>query len=251
MDNLEKSPVNYKEFKLVICSNTSTIEEKQKAYLKIIEDLFDCQQQLFDVHLRLASMFHGVDKTQILFSSYYRNIITLLSAIELTKQGFQESARIVMRQVFEFLFIGKYTSISKDEKYLRYWLRGGLVDISKQILSKVTIPSNHSFLTLWRLLCQWNHATRHSQQSSLKYEDIEEELLGNLSIIIILLECNYHLLTKHYITPSALKLGKRYGKERVPNSMSVRKNISRIIMQAVSKEGRDLIRDYKRIWALK
>ena len=156
-----------------------------------------------------------------------------------------------MRQVFEFLFIGKYTSISNDEKYLGHWLNGGHVNIEKQILSKITVPTNENLLSLWRLLCQWNHATRHSQQASLKYNQIEEELLGNLSIIIILLECNYHLLTKHYITSSALYLGKRYAKERFENAMNIRKNVSRMAKRTINKEGRNFIKDYKLTWTLK
>lgn len=251
MNEPSKLPINYKDFKIIISSNVEIIEGKRKAYLKVIEDLFDCQQQLFDIHWNLASMFHSIDKTQILISAYYRNIVTLLSAFELTKQGFQESARIVMRQVFEFLFIGKYTSISNDEKYLGHWLNGGHVNIEKQILSKLIIPTNENFLILWRLLCQWNHATRHSQQASLKYDEIEEELLGNLSIIIILLECNYHLLIKHYITSSALYLGKRYAKERVDSAIYIRKNVSKMLMHTLSKEGKKFIKDYRLTWTLK
>jgi hypothetical protein len=127
-----------------------------------------------------------------------------------------------MRNVFEWLMTSKFSSISEDFSIIEKWHNDETIYFSNSILKKIKQPAFKLFYDFWSLLCEYSHATRISMQVLLNLEKAEDydDIFFNLRIVNFLLECNYHLLNTHLITPEYDYLGKFYFQRKFINAAS-------------------------------
>ncbi len=129
---------------------------------------------------------------------------------------------------------------------------GETIYFSNAILKKIIVPDITELKTLWEILCKASHATIYSYQITMKFEEIENEISANLAILSMLLGCNFHLINKHYVTNSMIYLAKRYHSQE--GEFQRRRDSAKIATQGVtqflSQTGRQVIKEYSRVWKL-
>ncbi len=182
-------------------------------------------RELIDVQCRIASIFIGWwldpaapfrkgcrEMMPLLFLLFHRNFFTFYSALVLTVSGFYESARPLLRSIFESLMISKFCHICDDDRVIKKWDSGETIYFANSILKNITYPDTKPFYQYWDFICEHSHATRASIQVSLELEGEKElgAVISNLSLLNALLECNYHLLNTHLITSKLSYMDKFY-----------------------------------------
>lgn len=231
-------------------------------------------RELLDVQCRIASRFVGwwltpdgwwhkkgyKELMPLLFSLFHRNFFTFYSALMLTISGFYESARPLLRCIFESLMISKFCYICDDDRVMKKWESGETIYFANSILKKITYPDTRPFYEFWGIICEHSHATKTSVQISLELESDElESVVSNLCLLNVLLECNYHLLTTHLITPELAYMDKIYSTRATPKirdyetpGLRKRAHVQFKKNRAfLSPESIRLISAYKRKWIIK
>jgi hypothetical protein len=233
--------------------NYKYCHEKFQELIRLIHEIFDCQQNIFNSHFwTQLGDFHKPNENKIILNaSYYKNTMSFVSSTEMTLRGFYGSARIILRQIFEFLIIGKYSSISEDSGFTKHWIQGGQINIGRQILNKLKKPNTAEFNALYEALCNYNHATPYAQQIGLSFERNQSEIQLNLVVILALLECNYHLLNTHYIDSTMRYYGLAYQGEEVKNNKKKLKELFASNRKYLGKPSLAVIKDYKSTWHFK
>jgi hypothetical protein len=232
-------------------------------------------RELLDVQCRIASRFVGwwlatdfigprkghEELMPLLFSLLHRNFFTFYSALILTVSGFYESARPLLRYIFESLMISKFCHICDDDRVMKKWDSGETIYFANSILKKITYPDARPFYKFWGLICEHSHATKASLQVSLELESEDElkNVAANLALLNALLECNYHLLNTHLISPKFAYMDKFYStgitpKVRDYETPELRKRAHAQFKRNrafLSPESIKLISAYKRKWIIK
>lgn len=94
------------------------------------QEMFNHFKQIIDYEIEIISLnFIVLDYkvnyfTEIILSICYKNIISLISCIKLIEQGFLGSAKIIFRNVYESLVIGKMLGITNDTELYNKWKSG-------------------------------------------------------------------------------------------------------------------------------
>ena len=239
------------------------------------QELIQGIRELLDVQCRIASRFvgwwlapdfmghrkgHG-ELMPLLFSLLHRNFFTFYSALMLTISGFYESARPLLRCIFESLMISKFCHICDDDRVMKKWDSGETIYFANSILKKITYPDTRPFYEFWGMICEHSHATKTSVRISLELESVDEleSVVENLALLNALLECNYHLLNTHLITPGLAYMDKLYSTRATPKirdyetpGLRKRAHVQFKKNRAfLSPESIRLISAYKRKWIIK
>jgi hypothetical protein len=189
---------------------------------------------------------------KILFSACHKNLIALYSALKLTRVGLYGPARSILRHAFEALIIAKFSSVSHDTRVMERWAEGEVIYFGNAILKKIVAPQTEAFKDFWELLSNYTHATVYSQQVTLNVESEPNQVPANLVFMKILLDCQYHALVSHFITPSMHYVAKRYARAgvEVPPLKEKMNNILKTCRASLLPWPRRIIRDYRATWKL-
>lgn len=185
--------------------------------------------KLLDNEIRLTGIYlNNIEIKKLIGSVYEDNIVvnnTLLnlpylgnSIMLLTENTLYGSARVLLRQFFEYLILGKFSEFNREiifkwknkiEKDRRYD-----INLSNDALNK--IPKNVVKLKeLWRELCEMTHPTKYAQQvprfpastgkkrnkeiqQTRKATNFEPDVHYTLDLLFVLLCMNYHLLISNW-----------------------------------------------------
>jgi hypothetical protein len=129
---------------------------------------------------------------------------------------------------------------------------GETIYFGNSILKKIESPEIAELRRLWPSLCQFSHATIYSYQVETEFKVVKQEILGNLAMLIMLLGRNFHLINRHFITPSMKRCNKRYCKNGdYTKSRDAAKEAVKTASQYISKEGESIIREYSSSWKIK
>jgi hypothetical protein len=229
-------------------------------------------QSLFDLQVKIASYFVGwwnyepmafrgnVGLHELLFSSFHKNLFDYFSAIKLTTEGLHGSSRTLLRKIFEWLIIAKFSNISHDTKVLENWCNNETIYFTNGILKKISSPDTKPFYDFWNIVCDSAHATKLSGQVYLKIDDeMLIDVKSTLVILAILLECSYHMLNSQLITPQLSYMAKYYyshpqserAKFDIPELRKESHSIFKSNRHFFSKDAIQLISTYKKKWAIK
>lgn len=235
--------------------NRFLAQEKFSELISIIQKCIDTQHEYVALFYGFIGQRHFTqhsDAETPIFSAVVKNEIALYSSLVLTLDGLYGSGLAHIRSVYEALMIAKFASIRQSDPLISKWIAGETIYFSNAILKKILAPEFKEMKILWEALCHVSHATVYSYQIATKFEDIEQEISRNLAIILMLLRCNFHLINKHYVTSSMVYLAKAYHSNE--GEFQRRRDAAKIAAQTaancVSKQGRQLINEYCRVWQL-
>lgn len=181
------------------------------------------------------------------------------SALELSQMGFHASVMPLERNIFERLSIAKYCSICNDFSLLKKWTATNHIFLTKEVFNKIIIPDPNPLKEYWKLLCEHTHATKYSIQRWIDLSDEEEykRVLSRFLTLLILLECNYHLLNTIIIDDQVEYLGRTfipyvYGNPyKIPELKIKAHELFRKARGHFKQPAKCLIYTYKRKWTLK
>lgn len=222
------------------------ITETNKYMFNLFYTIINQQLEIINLNI-IVSNYKNNTFSDVILSLCYKNLISLLSTVNLIKQGYIGSAKIIFRNVYEGLLIGKYMGLTYDYDYYEKWQNGDQISIKKDIFTKlVKKPSNES-VQFWDILNKYTHSTVYSQDFALEYE--KKELDNCHTIISCLLEMNYHLLntfsSKYYNYYLKYYFGSYY-KEKKEN---LKTNLS-ISRRMIDPRCKKVIKEYSAKWIL-
>ena len=255
-----------KKFDVLSKSNSKSISYKYDEKIKCIEELIDIQG-------KIASYFVGLwnapgiaikqyrELLPLLFISFHKNFFLFFSAYKLTIQGLYGPARPLMRNIFEALMVSKFCFLAEDPAILKKWDSGQTIYFTNTILKKIIDPNPQPFFIFWGIICDQSHASKTSMQFTLELteEDETSGVLGNLAVLAVLLECNYHLLNSLLITPELYNMAKYYisrysfreNEFGLPDLRKSAHSMFKKNRKFLSSDSISLIWTYKRKWSLK
>jgi len=236
-------------------ANEKQIGEALGDRLKLIEATFDAYAAVERYFYWVALHHVGVTAIRMPVKSAmtlcYKSSLAIFSAYELARHGFHRSAAPLLRQSYEALVIGKYCALAKTESLHEQWLRGDPVLIGGDILRQIRSPDPEPLRVLWRDLCQITHLSIYAQQLGLEFSLNETKVAATLVIIMMLLECTYHLLGSYVITPRTQYYAVVYGK--ATDLAQLRRQLRSCFAKSRQHLSRGAVRTvhcYKRRWTL-
>lgn len=228
----------------------------------IAKNILDYQYQLFNEHISLAANCTFIDTGKygkLLATTLHKNLFSFNAAIGLTEEGMFGSARLIFRNIYEYLVLSKYVCLKDDIKLYRKWENGDNISLKRAIFSNIKDPRSKALNLFWQSLCQLTHSTIYSQQVNIEYDDdnkVNIEL--NLVYLRILLDMNYHLMNTYYFTSSM-----KYHLDRIDREESIfevgmlkltKGELKELLIKSraeLKEEPRKIIYDYKRKWQFK
>jgi len=179
------------------------------------------------------------------------------SLIVLLENSFYGSSRVLLRQFFEYLIIGKFSEFDNGsiiQKWENKTETGREFDISltNDILNKIKNNRDVSQIeSTWRILSTLSHPTKYAQQipTYLSSEDWMNNVnFSNthytLDLFFMLLCMNYHLLISNWGKKSR---GWYFGYHRDPMNSWVRENFLKDKIKITIKEYFEYNKRYKKI----
>ena len=136
--------------------------------------------------------------SDMVLSTLYKGINNMQAIMDLTLSGHIGAARIVMRNVFEYLVMGKYFQLVSDERAVEKWQNTEYINIDRRVFQRTIYPDNRNkeaFLRWWKLLCQYSHATRASGQVGFLFKELEQEIHVNFSFMFMLFSMLHHFMS--------------------------------------------------------
>jgi hypothetical protein len=219
-------------------------------------------EQLLNTQYRIASHFMALAETSlpdwgrvrpVLLSAFHKNLLIFFSSLYLTERGFYGPGLTLLRNSFEALMIAKYSVLSQSDTLLDRWKDGKPISMQRDILSHILNPDPSPLANFWKALCEQSHATVYATQPSAAMdEDVETRVFANLVFLNMLLECNYHLLSRFIFTPSLQYYAKSH--REIYEIPELRTKIRALFKQShvVMKQGAiRLVYTYRRQWNLK
>lgn len=141
------SEITFNDFKLITKGNITKSNVLLKFRIELFIDLFDIQQKLFYNHLPgTFDPYYGIQEYErIIIQSYIKNIYLLYSSHNLLMLGNYGAANILLRQIFEFLLLGKYVNIKRSNNLAEKWLSRKQFDIYDNIIRLFEKPDKKEF----------------------------------------------------------------------------------------------------------
>jgi len=264
----------------------STIRINKKMTKKIFETKINLIKKFIDYQIQLTDLYfrQRIAKEQ-LREVYHTNTVTdstLLNQINLSysiiiliEHGFYGSARVLLRQFFEFLIIGKFSEFDKGNIIQKWELktennREFDLSLSRDVLNILSKKKDISQIRkTWKILSDFSHPTRYAQQVppfSSQEDHLEWMKMSypnihyTLDLFFVVLCMNYHLLTSNWGRKSrgwyfgypkdSLGLWKREKKSKENSKVLVKKYFE--INQKhgnVNKELKKTIFQYRQNWS--
>ena len=130
---------------------------------------FNCQEQMTFYYLNALGMWEYNERNfdKVLMQACVKISYLLYNAHQLLLRGEYGVANILLRQVFEYLVIGKYFYKQQNEIWAEKWLEDRKYEVYDKILRLLKIPDKKHLCDFWKVLCSLAHATPSSQQISL------------------------------------------------------------------------------------
>lgn len=188
----------------------------------------------------------------VLFPCFHKSLLGIYASHDLTMSGLWGLARPHLRHAFESLMIAKYCSVNPSSDVFDRWIDGVEIYFGNAVLKKFSHPDPVEFKMLWSLLSDWSHSTIRAGQPNLELKDTDNEAGLNFGITEALLQCLYHLLVSHIVTPSVRYYGDRYrGGDNVDAAKARIQLAFKHHRSLLGPGSLRLIRDYRATWRAK
>lgn len=224
---------------------------KFRSSIKIINKIFEIQNKIFLQYGRVNQIANSPFFDNLIATAYMKSTLGIYASYDLTIKGLFGPARSLFRYVFEFLLIAKFCSITEDFDLFKKWEGGGKISIQKQIFNNIEKPKMEEMNNFWESLCRYTHATIYSMQPNFNIKGNEKDIQINLIFILLLLECNYHLLNVHYANSSRMYFTKYFKNDEV---QKLRKEIRFILnhyKKRLTPSSKRLVMEYCANWKMK
>lgn len=139
--------------------------------------------------------------------------------------------------------------MTRDKELFHKWAIGKHIYVWKRIFNKMKKPKPTEMATFLDVLNQVSHANIYSQQPTVDWSGNKADVLLNFVFILVILEMNQHLLTKHIINKSHIYCAKTYAPW---NTLGLLRKIHYLSSESkklrLSKKTKKLIYEFNRKW---
>lgn len=237
----EHELTNSAKVKAVYGHHVVGLQDELEAHYRIINET---------AFLLGPNAFTGNRKTEsALLSCIHKGFFLYHAVLLLTCKGLYGPARTLLRSIFEALVIAKYCTVENSTILLEKWESGAYINLNNDVFNKiknVTISEMRFFL---KSLHELTHATTKAQQVTMEFEEIRKEILSNFSLMQLLLSCTYHLLSRHWLTPSTVYYTQMYAnKASFSEARRIARETSKSNRKHFTAAGRRLLREYCATW---
>jgi hypothetical protein len=234
-------------------SNAAAITKAFGPQYQLIRDLTDYQFALAATHaFGLPEHPDSPKHSPLLLSVVYKNLINFYSITRLIEAGLHGPARALLRYAFEGAVIAKYCTCRSDFQLFEKWDSGKYIHLTNDILNKIRSPDTKPFRTFWTELCQFTHATNSSMQVGLQFDFNRKDIYSSITLTLILLRMNYHILNTHILTRLVRYYALRYG---TANFIAKIRHSGRPLLykarQFNSRKAGILVKNFKSTWNTK
>ena len=235
--------------------NRESIQRAHGSSIEAMTRFIDAQYEL----LRITSwtghsdeFSHRGPAQTILYSALYKNAFLFFSALDLARVGLYGPAGTLLRSILEGLLFAKYCALTDNDKVLNTWRAGDHVSLTHQVLKKIEYPNTDAIKELWNGLNKMAHASIYAQQIEAEFEGIKKEVHGILAIVHVLLAFNYHVLTRHFLTPTAIYYTASYGdKAALVSARGAARVLATESRKRLGRDGKQFLRECCARWRLK
>lgn len=222
------------------------IKKDNEASFKLIKINVDFQLTFIELVFPYMN-FKNNDFTSIILSLCYNNLITLLSIVDLIEKGLLGPAKILFRNIYESLLIGKLIGTTKNYDYYNRWYNGKQFSMKKDVFSKITLEPSNESLKFWDILNKYTHSTIFSYGEL----QINKEEINHLIVIIKTLLCmNFHLLNSFILSEYRYYLTTYMGNYYIKRKVAI-KEIIKTYKKNIDKRCKKVLYDYCHKWILK
>lgn len=226
---------------------SNDIKEKYKSQFNLRKNIIEHQMNILELYIYMSNYKYS-KFIEIISSICFKNLITITSSLELIQSGYLGSAKILYRNAYESLIIGKYLGVTNDETLLNNFLKGKQISLKKDIFNNLENSPSKDSIEFWDFLNKYTHYTSISQQIDLNID--EKEIDNCLCIIDTLLAMNNHLLN-NYTSKFYNYYFNLYSQEYFKQQKEMIKNYSKICLNNLDKRCINVINSYKTTWKLK
>ena len=210
-----------------------------KVYFDLLQThTYDVLGKIMDneLHAHERALFHCIIKNSHL----------IYSANKLVLSGDFGITRILFREIFEYLLIGKY--IYYNRRYAQSWLEKEKFDAKRQLWDRLQSPNPGNLRALWNLLCNQAHSKANSVQIGISGNDYEEVLIS-FKMNLLMLRLNKHLMELFVslafeIWPVAFRNAESLRECNDDVTMRYQEKVENNFIQ----EGLQVIKDYCEVW---
>jgi hypothetical protein len=211
--------IYFDEFLTSQKSTYKYLSDKFQNEIEMFQCFFDLQQRLFYNHLPgVYDPYYQLQEFErIVIQSYLKTSHLIFSAHELILHGDYGTARILMRQTFEYLLIGKYVQTKRNSNIAEKWLDDKRFDVYDKIIRLLKEPDKKNFFEFWKLLSNQTHAGTSSFQIGVSPELTYADILATFRMNFIFLCCKNSLLNSNFINNRLKYRSENYGLKKDEN----------------------------------
>ena len=199
-----------------IRNNKKLINKVFEKKIKLINKLIDSQTQLTSIffqHLYMKDQLREVYKKNVVVNNSLLSLTNLTYSIMIMlENSFYGSARVLLRQYFEYLIMSKFSEFDNDNILEKWQTKSNdstkfNINLSHDILNKLTGKNISEIRKMWKILSDATHPTKYAQQvpfvltSGNSISWIKENFLNmhfTFDLFFMLLCMNYHLLISNW-----------------------------------------------------
>ncbi|KMQ74074.1 hypothetical protein Msub_10245 [Marinobacter subterrani] len=237
----------------------ASVEENRRKITSEFHDEVSRAHEVADLIYELASQYMWLVRSplaadispvnDILMPCFHKTQIGVYSALTMTEKGLYGAARPLLRHAFESLMIAKFCSVNNDSEIFDKWVDGLDIYFTNGVLKKIKHPDNDEFKVFWSSLSNYSHSSIYAIQPDLSVDGASSEIDLNFVFIGMLQECKYHLLIRHFVTPSMRYYQARYkDRGRVCEIKERLKQLFTESRRSMAPGAKALIRDYRAAW---
>jgi len=248
----------YTDYQKQLEENREKISSAFESEQKLCNYLFSTLLQLSEHYLKRFYMRIGnYEHIDVITSTVFKSLHNLYSIMDLTASGQFGAARIIMRNVFEYLVIGKYALLSNDSAALFKWENNQHINIDRYVLKYIhnCDDKRSAFKEFWADLCSFSHATRASGQPSYVYDESYHDAIRlNYSLMHLLYLMLYHFVRKYlYNKYYSQYMNKMKGIDDQIDYFELEKELSdttKKLRKLLAKASKDVIGFYSATWLI-
>jgi hypothetical protein len=139
--------------------------------------------------------------------------------------------------------------MNPDSDVYDKWIDGVDVYFTNAIIKNISYPPTEEFVQVWRLLCQWSHATVYAGQAGVRLSEAREGTIINVGFSEVFVQWIYHLMYRHMLTPTVRYYGDRYADTRKSEKARLRlKKAFKYHKKYLAPGSLRLIKDFQATW---
>lgn len=158
-----------------------------------------------------------------------------------------------MRQIFEYLILGKFVHIKKNNGIAEKWLDDRQFDVYDKVIRLLKEPDKKNFYEFWKMLSNQAHAGTTSFQIVISPEITFDEIISTYRMNLIFLCCKNILLNDNFINNKLKYRSEKLGLLKDENKeIKIKlKEVEKEILKLFTESGASIVSDFKKKWEFK